>query len=304
VIDFLRSRKGDRPFFIYLAPVVPHDPRVAPKEFMDLYDPAKLPLPPAFLPVHPFDNGQMSGRDESLAPWPRTPEVVRRHLADYYAAITCLDHHIGRIFATLRELKSFDDTIIVYASDNGLSIGDHGLFGKQNLYEFGGMHVPLIIAGPGVPHGRSEALIYLFDLFPTFCDFAGAATPPTAEGKSLLPVLNGKTANLREALFTAYIDLQKAVRTDRWKVIRYPHVDRTQLFDLQADPHERNDLAGKPEMAEKLREMMALLAAKQKEFGDPWPLTVPNPKPAEWTPPAPATRPHTSDVKPAAPAIP
>ena len=115
VIKFLRERKTDRPFFIYLAPPVPHDPRVAPKEFMDMYDPAKIPLPPAFLPMHPFDNGEMTVRDEQLAPWPRTPEVIRRHLADYYACITCLDHHFGRIVDCLKELGQLDNTIIIFA---------------------------------------------------------------------------------------------------------------------------------------------------------------------------------------------
>ena len=79
--------------------------------------------------------------------------------------------------------------------------------------------------------------------------------------------------------------MQRAVRTDRWKLIRYPQVDQTQLFDLQNDPHELNNLAAKPEQAAKVKEMLALLAKAQKECGDPAPLTVANPKPAKWSPP-------------------
>jgi len=284
VIRFLRERKADRPFFIYLAPPVPHDPRVAPKEFMDRYDPAKMPLPPAMLPMHPFDNGEMTVRDEKLAPWPRTPEVIRRHLADYYACITCLDHHFGRIVDCLRELGQLDNTIIIFSSDNGLSIGDHGLMGKQNLYEFGGMHVPLVIAGPGIRHGRSDAFVYLFDLFPTICELAGVPVPPAAEGTSLVPALRGKRFQPREAMFNAYKDVQRSIRDERWKLIRYPQINRTQLFDLKNDPHERRDLAADPKYAAQVERLMKQLAAAQRQWGDTCPLTSPNPKPAEWSP--------------------
>ena len=285
VIQFLRTRKSDQPFFIYLAPPVPHDPRVAPKEFMDLYPPASIPLPASFMPVHPFDNGEMTVRDEMLAPWPRTPEIIRRHLADYYACITCLDHHLGRIFDCLKDLGQLTNTVVVFAGDNGLSLGEHGLMGKQNLYEYGGMHVPLVIAGPGIKHGRSDAFVYLYDLFPTICELAQVPVPASSEGKSLVPVLKGRPMKQRDCLFTAYKDVQRAVRTDRWKLIRYPQVDQTQLFDLQADPHELNNLAASPEHAAKVREMLGLLAAAQKQAGDTCPLTVANPKSAKWSPP-------------------
>ncbi len=284
-IRFLRQRPKDRPFYIYLAPPVPHDPRLAPKEFMDRYDPASIPLPPAFLPLHPWDNGEMTVRDELLAPFPRTADDTKRQLAEYYACITCLDHHVGRIFEALAETGQLDRTIVVFTGDNGLSLGEHGLFGKQNLYEFGGMHVPCVIAGPGVPQGKSDALVYLLDLFPTFCDLAGAPVPDGVEGKSLKPILDGHQKKVRDALYTGYRDCMRAVRDDRWKLIRYPLVDRTQLFDLQNDPHELENLAGKPEFASKVAEMTALLERQMRAYGDTVPLRVANPKPAEWTPP-------------------
>jgi arylsulfatase A-like enzyme len=284
VIEFLRARKTDKPFFIYMAPSVPHDPRVAPKEFMDMYDPARIPLPPAFMPVHPFDNGEMVVRDELLAPHPRTPEIIRRHLADAYGAITCFDHHIGRVLDALKQQGQLDNTVVIFTADNGLSLGEHGLMGKQNLYEFGGMHVPLVFAGPGIPRGQSGAFAYLMDLFPTVCELTGTAIPPLVEGKALAPVITGKTANVRSCVFTAYRNCQRAIRDDRWKLIRYPEVDRTQLFDLQDDPRELNNLAGKPEHAGNVKKLMARLAAAQKEYNDECPLTVADPKPAEWSP--------------------
>jgi arylsulfatase A-like enzyme len=285
LIKFLRGRTNDQPFFVYLAPPVPHDPRVAPKEFMDMYQPADIPLPASFLPMHPFDNGEMTVRDETLAPWPRTPDIIRRHLADYYACITCLDHHLGRIFDCLKDLGQFTNTFILFAGDNGLSLGEHGLMGKQNLYEYGGMHVPLVIAGPGIKHGQSDTFVYLYDLFPTICDLAQVPVPASSEGQSLVPLLHGQPAKPRDYLFTAYKNVQRAVRTDRWKLIRYPQVNETQLFNLQTDPHELNNLAASPEHAARLKEMLALLAKAQQECGDACPLTVADPKPAQWTPP-------------------
>jgi len=284
VIEFLRARKPDKPFFIYYAPQVPHDPRIAPKKFMEMYDPARIPLPVRFQPVHPFDNGEMTVRDELLAPHPRTPEIVRRHLADYYACVTCFDQHIGRIIATLKQLKQLDNTIIIFTGDNGLSLGDHGLLGKQNLYELGGMHVPLIVAGPGIRRGRSGAFVYLYDLFPTVCDLTGTAIPPQVEGKSLKPVVTGKAAKVRDYMFNQYRNVQRSIRDERWKIIRYPQINLTQLFDLQSDPNEMNNLADTPAHASKVKELMALLEKAQKEFDDPCPLSSASPADPAWSP--------------------
>lgn len=293
-IEFLKSRAAaheTKPFYIYLAPPVPHDPRSAEPQFHKLYDPANIPLSPAFMPQHPFDNGEMSVRDEKLAPWPRTPADTKQQNADYYSCITGLDHHIGRIFAELKASGQWDNTIIIFSGDNGLSLGEHGLFGKQNLYEFGGMHVPLVIAGPGIPTGKSEALVYLMDLFPTFAEFAGANVPAGVDGKSIVPILTGKQTQVRDVLYTAYRNCQRAIRDERWKLIRYPLVDRTQLFDLGADPHELNNLADRPGQAAKVAGLMALLTREMGSHADPFPLSVANPQPAGWTPPAAGDKP-------------
>ena len=284
-IEFLKRRDPSKPFYIYLAPPVPHDPRLAEPQFHRLYEAAKLPLSPAFLPQHPWDNGDMTVRDEKLAPWPRTPEDTRRQFADYYACVTGLDHHVGRIFEALKQSGQFQNTIIVFTGDNGLSLGEHGLFGKQNLYELGGMHVPFVLAGPGIPKGRSEALVYLMDLFPTFCDFAGATLPAGTEGRSLRPVIEGKAAKVRDVLYTAYQQGQRSIRDDRWKLIRYPLVDRTQLFDLAADPLELNNLAAQAGQAARISELTALLQKEMQRYDDATPLKVASPRPAEWTPP-------------------
>ena len=277
-LEFLKSRTASheaRPFYIYLAPPVPHDPRSAEPQFHKLYDPAKIPLSPAFLPRHPFDNGEMNVRDEKLAPWPRTPTDTKQQTADYYSCVTGLDYHVGRILAELKASGQMDNTIIIFSGDNGLSLGEHGLFGKQNLYEFGGMHVPLVIAGPGISKGKSKALVYLMDLFPTIAEFASAKIPAGVEGKSLVPILHGNQTKVRDVLYTAYRNCQRAIRDDRWKLIRYPLVDRTQLFDLCDDPHELVNLADKPEHAAKVAEMTVLLTQEMTRHADKFPLTIP-----------------------------
>jgi len=279
-VEFLGGHKKDAPFAMYVAFTAPHDPRVAPKEYADLYDPEKIPLPPNFLPFHPFDNGEMTIRDERLAPWPRTAEDIRRHRADYYACISFMDHHIGRILDCLQETGQLENTILVLAGDNGLSLGDHGLMGKQNLYEFGGMHVPLVLAGPGIRAGQTDAFAYLHDLAATLGELTGTAAPEGSEGKSLAPILADKNRKVRDYLFTAYTKVQRAIRDDRWKLIRYPEVNVTQLFDLEADPYETKNLADDPAQAERVKELMDVLAEEQKRFGDKAPLTVENPKPA------------------------
>jgi arylsulfatase A-like enzyme len=280
-IDFLRRHKADKPFCLYVAFTMPHDPRTAPKNFRARYNSDRLPLPKNFLPQHPFNNGEMLVRDEKLERWPRSPEAIRRHLADYYAAITHLDAQIGRILKALKRTGRYDDTLIVFASDHGLALGSHGLMGKQNLYEHS-MRAPLILAGRGIPRGkRSEAFCYLLDLYPTLCDLAGLSYPDTVEGLSLLPVIQGRQPSRRDSIFTAYRHVQRAVRDAGWKLIRYPHVNQTQLFDLRADPEERHDLAGVPNHQSQVERLTQLLQDWQQQLGDTLALSTTKPAPLQ-----------------------
>ena len=290
VIDFIgRNFSGEnaakKPLFVYFAPHEPHDPQFATDEFYKRYDPKEIPLPAAFAPFHPFDDGEMTVRDEQTLPWPRTRENVTGKLARYYASTSYLDAQVGRLLDALRKVGQFDNTIFIVAGDNGLSLGEHGLLGKQNLYEFGGMHVPLVFAGPGIAKGESGTLAYLMDVFPTVCELAGIPTPQRVEGKSLAPVIHGRSPRVREYAFTAYAKCQRAIRDERWKLIRYPLIDKTQLFDLNNDPHEEHDLASQPEHSERIKQLMGELEKSQRDLDDKIPLTVENPKPAEWTPP-------------------
>ena len=269
-IAFLKKVDPKTPFYLDLAPPVPHDPCLAPKEFRDLYSAESLTLPKNFMPRHPFDNGELAVRDELLAVIPRVPDEMKQHLANYYATISHLDHEIGRILKTLEERGLSSNTIVIFTSDQGLAVGGrHGLMGKQNLYEH--IKPPLIIAGPGIPQGRSSALVYLFDLFPTLCELAGAKVPEVVEGESLVPIIEGKTLKVRDTLLGAYREFQRMERDERWKLIRYHVGDErhAQLFDLQNDPDELNNLINDPRYEPERIRLEARMAEERAAFGDP-----------------------------------
>ena len=283
-IEFLKAKKDEKPFFMYLAFGNPHDPRVAAQKYLDLYERPKIPLPPDYLPQHPFDNGEMVVRDEQLSPWPRTEDEIRRHLHEYYAVITALDRHMGRIIAALEEMGQLDNTIVLFSADQGIAIGSHGLLGKQNLYN-SGMKVPLIFAGPGVTKGSSDALVYLLDVYPTVCEFAGAPAPAGIDGISFKPVMDGRAKTTRDELFLSYQLVQRAVIADGWKLIRYPQINRSQLFHVADDPYELKDLAAAPQQNGRVIAMTSKLKKWQQHYGDELPIVSEAPKPAEWAPP-------------------
>lgn len=265
----LINRRASEPFFLHVNFTAPHDPLHIPPGYIGKYDPKKIPLPPNFLPEHPFDHGNLRGRDEQLWPWPRTPGDVRGELAAYYAVIEHMDAQIGRVLTALRESGQAENTIIIFSTDQGLAIGSHGLRGKQNLYDHT-FSVPLIFSGPGVPKSRRVAAqCYLRDLFPTTCELAGVKIPETVQGKSLVPLLIGKTETVYPHLIGYFTDTQRAIRTDRWKLIWYPKQQRYQLFDLIADPAELKDLSTDPRHAATRDDLRAKLETWLKQNGDP-----------------------------------
>jgi len=285
-VAFLTDYDEERPFFMYLAFAGPHDPRDANAEYLAKYNVGSMLLPANYLPLHPFDNGEMTIRDERLAPWPRTEQVVREHLRDYYAVITHMDAQIGRILNTLEEIGQYENTLIVFSSDHGLAVGSHGLMGKQNLYEHS-MRVPLVFSGPGIPQGKSaSAFTYLFDIFPTVCDLVGADVPTEIDGVSFAPVIRGSRSTGRETIYTAYREVQRGVRRGQWKLLRYPQINRSQLFDLEADPQERNDLSEHPAQRERVVALTALMEQQRQANGDKTELMTLTPKESAFHPPA------------------
>ncbi len=290
-LAFLKSQDGTKPFFSYLAFDGPHDPHIVPDGFPVKYDVAAVPLPPNFLPQHPFDNGEMVVRDEQLLRWPRSEADVKGMISEYYRYISFLDLQVGRILDAIDASPFADNTIVVFSADSGVARGSHGLIGKQNLYEHS-LRVPLIIAGPGIPADkRTEAMCYLFDVMPTLGKLCGVPAPNDSQGQEFSAVLKDPVRSARPFLMFGYKTVQKALTDGRWKLIRYPHVDRTQLFDLQSDPFETKDLSADPAQAERIKAMLAKLAAEMKADGDDDPLTAAKVDPAEWKAPQRLPRP-------------
>ncbi len=274
----IKERDKSKPFALYCAFTAPHDPRQPPKEYKAMYPEERIELPPNYLPEHPFDNGELKVRDEALLPWPRTPAAIRKERSDYYAIITHLDAQIGRIFDALDNERLTKNTIIIFAGDNGLAVGQHGLLGKQNLYDHS-IRVPLIFAGPGVPAGqRTDTMVYLFDIFPTLFEMIGLPVPPTVDGKSLVPVLKDPKRKMRDGMVYGYRHYMRALRTTRWKFIRYnaKGVQNRQLFDIVADPWEMKNLAEIAELKETVTQLDLLMRMLLKQAGDPLDLTKPD----------------------------
>ena len=254
----IQSAPKDKPWLVHVNFAFPHDPRQWPAGMKNRYDPAKMKLPENFAAKHPFDHGNIDGRDELLLPTPRVESEVREELALYYAMITDLDAQLGRI---LDALPSFDETIIIFTADQGLALGSHGLLGKQNQYEHS-IRSPLIICGPGLPKNeRSTALVTLHDLFPTLCELSDTKIPPTVTGKSLAPLLRHQTDRVHDFVTGMFTDTQRMICDERWKFVFYPKANREQLFDLQNDPHELHDLSDLPAHQAKQEELRVKLVA-------------------------------------------
>jgi arylsulfatase A-like enzyme len=279
-IEFLQNHDRKKPFFAYVAFTAPHDPRQPPMKYREQYYRNLPPLPANFLPQLPFDNGMMKGgRDENLGAWPRTEKMIRDQLAEYYGLITHLDEQIGRILTSLQKSGQAENTIIIFAADNGLALGSHGLLGKQSVFEHS-MRTPLILVGPGIPRGKStRAFTYLLDVFPTLCDMLGIQPPADLEGESLRPLWEGRKARVRDSVFLPYMQIQRAVRDERWKLIAYPKIGHLQLFDLRNDQHETTNLIDRPEYAMHLQRLQKLIKQWQTQVGDTLELPTENKHP-------------------------
>ncbi|MTB52789.1 sulfatase-like hydrolase/transferase [Lewinella sp. W8] len=270
-IEYLRdAADDDRPFFLYLAFNAPHDPRQAPREFVDRYPVTAVDVPANFLPDYPYAREVGNGpglRDEDLAPFPRTELSVRTHRAEYYALITHLDAQLGRVLAALEATGQADNTLIMFTADHGLAVGQHGFIGKQNLYDHS-VRVPLVLAGPGVPAGkRVDAPVYLQDVMPTALELADVPVPDYVFFHSLLPLMEGAPSPY-PAIYGAYRHVQRMIREDGHKLLVYPGVPTLRLYDLVADPLETEDLAGKPAHRERIQSMLRSLRAQQQLMGD------------------------------------
>jgi choline-sulfatase len=304
VMNYLGEReatKDTKPFLIYYGFSHPHDTRDGKPELLAKYgatnhtdeaNPPSLhslqpPLPLNHLLKHPFDTTDSGVRDEVAVSgvWKRRDEAsIRNEIGRQYACSENIDIQIGRVLKKLEDMGELDNTYIIYTADHGMSIGRHGLMGKQNLYQHT-WRVPFIVKGPGIAAGkRVEGNIYLLDVLATLCDLAGVTPPETNEGTSFKPVLTGEKKVIRDVLYGTYAGGAKpgmrAVKQGDWKLIQYESADgkskHAQLFNLAENPHEllpehgKPNLADDPKHADKLKEMRALLLSEMRRLDDPW----------------------------------
>ncbi|MGY8656600.1 MAG: sulfatase-like hydrolase/transferase [Verrucomicrobiia bacterium] len=261
--------KRDKPFCAVVAYTVGHDVFKAPPGYEGKYAPAEIPLPPNFMAQPPFKQFNPAIRDETVLPFPRDEQSVRVALAEYYAMFEHLDAQIGRLLGALERTGMSENTVVIFASVKGMSMGSHGIIGKQTLYEEG-IRSSLIVRHPGLRRaaGVSSELVSTMDILPTVCTAAGVELPAGVEGVSFLPFYEGRGEG-RKRLFFMYDDprrftVTRAVRTRRYKFVQHLVTHESQLFDLVKDPNEMVNLAGAPEMKDVKTKLRASLMEWRK----------------------------------------
>lgn len=270
----------EKPFFMYVAFNAPHDPRQSPKRFVDMYPLENISVPENFLTEHPEKQemgcyivpGNKKGailRDENLAPFPRTEYAVKVNRQEYYAIITHLDEQIGRILDALEKSGKADNTYIFYSADHGLSVGQHGLIGKQSMYEHS-MKPPLIVVGPNIPKNKvNDGFVYLQDIMASSLELADIEKPDYVEFRSLIPLTQGKKSQGNySSIYGAYLNLQRMVRVGDYKLILYPEASKAYLFNVKKDPLEMKNLADLPKYKAKKDELFEVFFALQKHYHD------------------------------------
>jgi arylsulfatase A-like enzyme len=268
-IELLEQLK-DRPFFLAVGFTKPHSPPTAPAKLFDLYDPAKIPLPPDFAPrptlppgfpaaALPMRNGDLFiGRDAS-------PEAAREMIQAYWAATTFVDRQVARVLEALDRLNLREKTLIVFFGDHGYHLGEKGKWSKHNSVFEVACRVPFLIAGPGISKGGvSPRTVQLVDLYPTLCEACGLPLLGGLEGHSLVPLLKEPAGHWPHPAYTVCRNgpaVGHSVRTERWRYSEFTGgQDGAVLFDHDHDPQETKNLAQDPAHAEVVAQMRRLLA--------------------------------------------
>ncbi len=276
-IEFLREHKqqhNGKPFLCYVSYVDPHDPIDPPEPYASMFDPADMPEPKAaeWKEQGPEFLGSMGGNVEELMADEKSWRQMR---AWYQGSIRLIDDNISRLIDTLKELGEWDNTILVFTSDHGDMLGDHGFNGKGTKHYDSCIRVPLLIAGPGIASGRSECLTCTLDFFPTLLDWAGIAQDerPPLEGRSLASAAAaGKDPDgwpaVRCSISTPFGSTWSVVTEDNWRLTWVAHKNNIfqgdgQLFNLEDDPDEQNNLYHNTDFAEKKNALYSLLVSAQ-----------------------------------------
>jgi len=288
-IQFLRAQRDFGPWLMSVNLFQPHHPFWPAKDYLDRQDPGKTP-PPAYQPGE-LDSKPVYQRVDHRGAYAggagfdceRMDEAAHRRVkAAYHAMIEHIDDEFGRLLKALEDSGQADNTVVIFMSDHGEMLGDHGIYLKGPYFYECAMRVPLIIRWPGQYKAglRSDALVELVDLPPTLLDAAGVPAPKGMQGRSLTRLLLGETAEHRDSVYMECYDstflynpppMAATVRTRRHRISYYHGIDQGELYDLQKDPHEFRNLWSEPNSRDVREEMMLKLLARMTETIDPLP---------------------------------
>ena len=281
-LDFMRERKTD-PWMMMLGFKSPHTPRLPPERAKSRF--AGMSVRPALntdaTPV--YGRGQRAFRGEEIGKPVETDTDSQGsddYLLNYFRCLSAIDDNVGRILDELEALRMADDTIVVFAGDNGYFLGEHGLGDKRAAYDES-MRIPLLWRYPRLPHSPKviDQMVLNLDLAPTFLDFAGIKAPPAMQGLSWKPLLTRSSRTWRSAFLFEYFfepglpatPAMMAVRTPTAKLISYPgHPDWTEVFDLKHDPYELKNLVHDPRHSKLRSGLENELARQISQYGHPF----------------------------------
>lgn len=262
--DFVRqAAKNKKPFFLYVAFNAPHVPRRTEQKYYDLYPPDKIKLPPSVKdgPLHPLIKYNYSKN-------PLSSKEMRTRYQQNNAMVTHMDERIGDILLALKESGQYNNSILVFMSDQGINFGENGVAGKVCLYDVS-TTAPLIISAPGLPKNKKIAdRIYLQDLYPTLLDLIGVEIPEYVEYKSLVPELKGKAnSSPHKSIYLGMFDDQRGIIYNNYKLIMYTQAGGAELYNLKNDRWEMNNLIEKTDKSV-LRNLAREFVWWQQQTGD------------------------------------
>ncbi|MDR2439470.1 MAG: sulfatase [Planctomycetaceae bacterium] len=258
-----------KPFFMTLSQARPHTPYISPTKFATLYDPEKIPDPPAPLSAlkdFPYINRAAGGNPDIFRESPATPKEAKEAIAAYYGCVTFVDDNLGLVFNALEKTGLDKNTIVILIGDHGVHLGDHNMWAKYSLLE-GTHRAPLIVRVPGAKENGNvcREMVEFVDILPTLIDFCGLRNPGNLEGISLKPLLQENVETVwKKAAFLTDQDQGQAVRTKKYSYMEFGEPKRTAnfeaaLFDLEQDPNETVNQINNPAYADVKKELAELL---------------------------------------------
>ncbi|MFN2420409.1 MAG: sulfatase [Gemmatimonadota bacterium] len=299
-LAFLRARPKEKPFCLLYQFKSPHRTWKPASRFANAFANVEIPVPRTF-------EDRLAGRPEALrhaemaladmpdyrdrVPATLPPEERKRRnleimVKDYYRVLLSVDENVGRVLDLLDQDGLAENTIVVYTSDNGFFLGEHGLYDKRLMYE-PSIRVPLLVRYPArfTPRVDRHHMVLNVDVAPTLLELAGVPVPPGLHGRSLVPLLAGAPVPWRDAFLYEYYEYpaghcvrkNRGIRTARWKLIHFfEQPEEWELYDLESDPDETRNLAGLPEHADTVASLRARMEDLRRELGD---MDPPGPRP-------------------------